>query len=79
MPQCRSCGAKIQWIQLESGKNMPVDEGYFDINEAERGDKLITDEGEVISFNPDLNYEDKQVRVSHFSTCPQADDWRKKK
>ena len=78
MPQCRSCHANIEWGKTKAGKNMPVDPDYFDINEAEKGDKLITDEGEVIVFNPDVKYESQQVRVSHFSICPEADEWRKK-
>lgn len=43
---CRSCGAKVVWIQLPTGSRMPVN---------------------------------LDSRESHFATCPQADQWRRKK
>ena len=61
---CRSCNAEIYWIDLK-GKAHPID-----IKPASRillrEDRLDT--GEI-----------KDTYVSHFSTCPQADKWRKKK
>ena len=77
MSLCRSCGAKIKWIETKNGKKMPVDPDYIDYEDAEVGDLLILDSGESIKVGPDslLSY---QGRVSHFSTCPQGDVWRKK-
>jgi len=80
MSNCRSCGATIKWIKLESGKSMPVDP---DITESlEVGDIFVTENGATVKVTLDNLRELEEGPmgyISHFSTCPQADDWRKKK
>ena len=71
MPQCRSCGAEIIWCRTEQGKNMPVD-----LNKRPDGNLVLEDvEGDTIArYVPKGEGE----YVSHFSTCGQAADWRKR-
>jgi hypothetical protein len=74
---CRSCGAKIHWIELKSGKKHPCDPEEVSANECEEGDKFVTDLGEIVVVGKSSKNESGYV--SHFSTCPDADDWRKDK
>lgn len=55
--RCRSCNARIIFLDTIAGKKMPVDADTVDA------------EDEV--------YEHGR-HVSHFSTCVQADQWRKR-
>lgn len=80
MSTCRTCGKPIKWIELKSGKKMPVDPDSFELWESEKGDTVVTSMGEVISFDAVKHAGDaREVYVSHFATCPQADNWRNKK
>lgn len=67
MSNCRSCHAEIIWAKTESGKAMPLD--------AKPEKRFILFPG------PDGN-EDEAVAVdtyvSHFATCPNANQHRKK-
>ena len=62
--RCRSCDASIVWMRTQLGKLMPVDtEGV--------------DEGELefdLAGAPLFN---SHNHTSHFTTCPNADEWRK--
>ena len=62
---CRSCGADITWLELVSGKRMPFDGEPAYVRTVQVGGRLV---GEI----------DSTVSLSHFATCPQAKDWRKK-
>lgn len=81
---CRSCGARIVWTKTEaSGGLMPVDAAP-----AEGGNVLFTgveastmDGGTIpvarVEAGPPL-FDDGEPRyLSHFATCPDADDWRR--
>ena len=77
MSVCRSCGQQIEWIKTTKGKNMPVDSEYVDYEEADNGTILVTDGGNVITVNEHQNMPNVKGRISHFATCPQANEWRK--
>lgn len=65
MSRCRSCGAPVTWAKTESGKSMPIersDDGNLTYDAA-TGRVLHDPEG---------------AWVSHFATCGQADEWRRK-
>lgn len=70
--QCRSCGADIIWTITANGKKMPVDaepaerpQGVFHLDERESGEvHSRSAAGEL-------------VYLSHFATCPNADQHRK--
>jgi hypothetical protein len=67
---CKSCGAEIIWAVTENGKRMPLDAqpinrpSCFVLNDRE--DPPVA----VVAKGP-------SVYVSHFATCPNADQHRK--
>jgi hypothetical protein len=63
---CRSCGAKVEWAELTSGRRMPFDPPIV----AVRSQGSVLD-GRVIEMV------DSAVSISHFATCPDANKWRK--
>lgn len=68
--RCRSCTQPILWGKTEKFANMPIDvdkvpNGNLDIN----GDGLLI----VVTPSPTLTR-----WVSHFTTCPNAKDHRRK-
>lgn len=64
--KCRGCGAEIEWWILPNGKKMPMRVWTLD------------EQGQVIPpgslFRPF-----RFVRRSHFSDCPNAADFRRKR
>lgn len=76
--ECRSCGAAIVWTVTHNGKPMPVD-----AEPAEDGNIVLRPEGERIVAeypgrkHPSLFEVPRTHYVSHFSTCPDRDEWRK--
>ena len=63
MANCRSCGAEIIWVKMESGKAMPLDKKEIVLFRPVReGIAPIQVKG----------------HQSHFATCPNADKHRKK-
>ena len=84
MVQCRSCGAEIIWIKMASGKNMPVDAKPISYSEnlhpSAKGKDiltLVTEHGSIVRtvFDPGG---DKVGYTSHFATCPNANQHRKR-
>ncbi len=67
---CRSCGAAIEWAELTSGKRMPFNGPIV----AVRTTGNMLDGGRTIE-----HVDDTTITTSHFSNCPQAGDWRKKR
>lgn len=68
--RCRSCGAVVYFIRTPRGKLMPVSidaEGCRAPDTFPEGQRNLF--GGVDSPAPGRG-------VSHFSNCPQADDWR---
>jgi hypothetical protein len=75
MATCKKCGARIRFIKTRRGKYMPVDPERVTVDDADTGTLLISDEGEVVR----VGFEETEVQdgfVSHFATCPNADDFR---
>lgn len=83
MSRCKSCGAEIKWITMASGKSMPVDAEpiyYTTAHPGAKGDDvltLVTDAGQIAKgyFNPEGQ---KRGYTSHFATCPNAKQHRKR-
>ena len=75
--KCRSCGASIFWAKTEAGKSMPVDahphpEGRVVL--FDRGGSVIAKVlGKEEQPRPGEN-----TRRPHWTTCPQAGNWRKR-
>lgn len=60
--KCASCGAPIIWVEMPSGKKMPVDE---------KGEMLAI-------LSPDNKRAMmRRAHKSHFATCPNASKHRK--
>lgn len=74
MARCRSCSAEIMWGRTTpGGKRIPVDvdevdDGNIVIDGIDRGTTLF----KVVSPG-------EGRYVSHFVTCPNADEWRAKR
>lgn len=74
--ECRSCNAKIIWARTSGGKTMPVDE------EPARGANVrLSWEGSQVRADvvrAQLAFGSTGLRLSHFVTCPKADQWRRR-
>ena len=76
---CRSCGAEILWTVTHKGRPMPVD-----AEPVEGGNIRLRhdDDGIVAEYpgkeHPSLFEAPRPRYVSHFATCPERDEWRKK-
>jgi hypothetical protein len=62
--KCRTCGADIAWITMPSGAKMPINSKAQQIVLVD----VEANTGVVAS-----------AFISHFATCPQASDHRKKR
>lgn len=86
MPKCKSCGSEILWISTSVGHMMPVDPGIIRIiPQIKASVTIVTAEGVVVKGNKiDLEecflIPDTIVTgyISHFATCPNADQHRRK-
>lgn len=77
MSKCKSCGAEIIWVPTESGKMMPCDAKPISYREDDNGSlTLVTSDGRVIKAKADAT-SDTFGYISHFATCPSANEWRK--
>ena len=79
---CSGCGAEIVWIKTAAGKTMPCDpmpKRYWQKDKA--SGKVVTVRGNVISceFEGDPDTMSGLGYISHFSTCPKAGEFRRKK
>lgn len=77
LQQCRSCRARIRWVSTTHGRSMPIDP-----DPVPDGNLILTypSPGSVLAIVVDPNalmLDDPPRYVSHFSTCPNADQHRK--
>lgn len=81
--RCRSCGAPIIWAQTVNGKAMPIDaEPVPDGNVLLTGRRVETRRGTLapecrVEGDTPMFPDGADRYMSHFATCPQADQWRK--
>lgn len=76
MSQCSTCRAAIRWTVTEHGKRMPVPVRGGNIVLRDDGDQLT-----AVYVVPLLETPEDKRRphyVSHFATCPQAAQHRRK-
>jgi len=66
---CRSCGARIVWGQTNRGKRIPID--LDSIPGAEPFSAENASRPPAVRFDP-------LVHTTHFATCPQADEHRRR-
>lgn len=77
MNTCRSCNAPITWLPTSAGRKMPVDEdptpdGNIAVDELGVAHVLTTNDLVMARMMGEPLYK------SHFATCGQANDWRRK-
>ena len=73
---CRACGAAIIWARTVNGKAMPVD-----AQPSKNANVRLTFEGQGVRAHvvkATLAFGSTTNRLSHFVTCPKADEWRRK-
>ncbi|MCC8079242.1 MAG: hypothetical protein LIO57_04160 [Oscillospiraceae bacterium] len=79
---CTKCGAAIVWIKTVKGKPMPCDATpVYYIQKPRAGTKrIVTPNGEVIAceLTEDPCKATGTGFVPHWSSCPYADDFRKR-
>jgi hypothetical protein len=69
--KCRSCGAPLLWAQTTAGKNMPLDAAPT------ANGNIELRHGLARYVTPDANATTPRY-TSHFATCPNAGQHRKK-
>lgn len=69
--QCRSCGADIVWAKTESGARMPLNASPTRGFQLQEG--RFVEAGQAPILGPLTT-----VYVSHFATCPNAAEHRRK-
>lgn len=69
MSTCRSCGARITWLETAGGKKIPVDE-----DPVPDGNIIVVGKMAHVLGKGQETTEPRYV--SHFVTCPQAGEWR---
>ena len=79
---CRACGQPIWFIQMTTGSMMPVNEQPVAYVPGDGKRVYITEDGNYV-HGRDWNKSDGKPRefgyISHFSVCPKADEFRKRK
>jgi hypothetical protein len=82
--KCKSCGKSIKWVETLGGKKMPVDPEIIAVIPTSSGDTtIVTDKGVVVKGNKEeLKALAEGIAVagyvSHFATCKDADQHRRK-
>ena len=80
MATCRTCGAAIVWTVTDSGKALPIDPHPDPALGNIRIPTGFTPPVAATVYGPDDARRARdggtQMYVSHFVTCPQADEWR---
>jgi len=88
--RCRSCDAPIIWVITTNGKRMPVDAEPVVAGRGFRIDEQLLDEAQMGFNDDDLKpgkdvvatftgtpAKDERLYLSHFATCPDADQHRR--
>ena len=78
MTACKSCGAKVVWaVSAKTGGRMPLD-----AEPVENGNVVVDFNHPVPEFTTlrpmEVAVHDGPLYLSHFATCPDQKQWRKK-
>lgn len=79
--KCKSCGQRIRFIRMKSGKSMPVNEQFVNYKLDPSGkDRIVTPSGDVVACISGVyaSEADGYGYVSHFATCPEANQHRRR-
>lgn len=80
--KCRGCGKEICFIKSANGKSIPVDPDPIMFIPEVDYDKFVMMDGTVQRGQAVERDESAEAQIgyrSHWSTCPAADDFRRKK
>lgn len=74
MARCKRCGASIEWMEMPSGKKMPVDTNEVAFIPSSKGKDYALIDGQYFEHGRIVGdaYEDgayEMARPSHFCTC----------
>lgn len=77
---CQKCGKKILWVQMRSGKKMPVNPHFVNFRKDRGKDRIVLTNGEVTAGTivTDSRTADGFGYMSHFATCEYAQRFRRK-
>lgn len=70
MPNCRNCGAEIQFIKTKNGKNMPFDTDLVNSDYCEDGIFLADEELKIFKVSDKTR--GRFGFNSHFDTCEKS-------
>ena len=80
--KCKACGAWIWFVQMKTGSSMPVNEQPVAYVPGAGNRVYITEDGSYV-HGRDWNKSDGPPRefgyISHFTTCPKAEEFRRRK
>lgn len=77
--KCRGCGKEILFIRTATGKNMPVDLPGTPIRLNEGSGQYLVRTGAFVRGTPCEDGRENAIGyTSHFSTCPNADYFRRR-
>ena len=79
--KCRGCGREIAFIKSVNGKSIPVDPEPLEFIPEAAYDKFVLMDGTVERGMATERTGETETKVgyrSHWSTCPNAEDFRKK-
>lgn len=85
--KCKSCVASITWIKTQNGRSMPCDVPAVDYQENYKGNAtIVTDDGRVLRANIVTSANNSALTpvidgkgyISHFTTCPYANQHRRR-
>jgi hypothetical protein len=72
---CRGCGADILWAKSARGSAIPLD-----AEPGPSGTMVLEGDGPVaVNVGPPTLFDRRPRYVSHFSTCPQAAEFRRRR
>lgn len=80
--KCRYCGKPIAFIKTAAGKSMPVDPEPVTFVSDLNYERFVMEDGTVERGQRVIRAFDTDTKngyISHFSTCPYADEARKRK
>jgi len=81
--RCRSCRQPVVWVHTQAGKTMPLDphpsaEGNVTYTGRSTVNGAGVERPEVrVAAQPALLSDEGPHYVSHFTTCPQSEQWRR--
>lgn len=74
MSRCKSCLAEITWARTEKGRRIPLDAEPVEGGNIQLQDGIAV----IIGHGPTLLDDEGPRHLSHFVTCPNSQDWRKR-